>query len=315
MEVLASIVVTTYNGEKYIIEQLQSIYKQTYSNMEVYILDDKSTDNTTNLVQSYIDKHNLGERWHLIINTINKGWRKNFIDGMKLCNGDFIFPCDQDDIWNHDKISKMICIMNANNNINVLASNIMEFFENGKTRIRPLKEDGDVKKHAIVKNFFDNEYPGCSFCVRRSFFEKIEQFWWEKQPYDALLWRYAMFSDSLYTVSECLIEQRIHSDSTYRAESLRGKNIGSKINEIKYMQIEVNNLVDFVFKHSYSKNKLDVLKQSNEWLRLRLDLYTKFNLVKALVLIKYIDCYERKRKYFLDILLASKILKMKEEKS
>lgn len=307
MQNLASVVVTTYNGERYIIEQLQSILEQSYLNIEVYVIDDCSTDNTVRLVNDFIRNHDLHNNWQLIVNDVNKGWRKNFIDGMKLCKGDFIFPCDQDDIWNHDKISKMICIMNANDGINVLASNIMEFFENGKTRIRPLKEDSDVKKHAIVKNFFDNEYPGCSFCVRRSFFEKIEQFWWEKQPHDALLWRYAMFSDSLYTVSECLIKQRIHSDSTYSVESVRRKTKTSKMEEIEYMQVEVKHLREFLKLSKYTnQNGETILVNTEEWLRRRSELYNQFSIKNCLRLLPFILYYERKRKYVLDVILAGK---------
>lgn len=307
MQNLASVVVTTYNGERYIIEQLQSILEQSYLNIEVYVIDDCSTDNTVRLVNDFIRNHDLHNNWQLIVNDVNKGWRKNFIDGMKLCKGDYIFPCDQDDIWNHDKISKMICIMNANDSINVLASNIMEFFENGKTRIRPLKEDGDVKKHAIVKNFFNNEYPGCSFCVRRSFFERIEQFWWEKQPHDALLWRYAMFSDSLYMVSECLIEQRIHSDSTYSVESVRRKTKTSKMEEIEYMQVEVKNLREFIKLSKYANRNGDsILVNAEEWLRRRSELYNQFSIKNCLRLLPFILYYERKRKYVLDVILAGK---------
>lgn len=307
MQNLASVVVTTYNGERHIIEQLQSILEQSYLNIEVYVIDDCSTDNTVRLVNDFIRNHDLHNNWQLIVNDVNKGWRKNFIDGMKLCKGDYIFPCDQDDIWNHDKISKMICIMNANDSINVLASNIMEFFENGKTRIRPLKEDGDVKKHAIVKNFFNNEYPGCSFCVRRSFFERIEQFWWGKQPHDALLWRYAMFSDSLYTVSESLIQQRIHSDSTYSVESVRGKKKTAKMEEIEYMQVEVKHLREFLKLNQSTNEKAEpILVNAEEWLRRRSELYNQFSIKNCLRLLPFILYYERKRKYVLDVILAGK---------
>ena len=78
-----SIVLSSYNGEQDIIEQLQSINEQTRKPDEVLICDDCSTDGTVNLVQNYIEKKRL-KNWKLVVNKQNKGWRKNFIDGISF---------------------------------------------------------------------------------------------------------------------------------------------------------------------------------------------------------------------------------------
>lgn len=98
-----SVVMSTYNGEKYITEQLDSLRTQSQSADEVIIADDCSTDHTVEIVRRYINQHNLSD-WQVIVNQHNKGWRRNFMEAMWSASGDLIFPCDQDDIWRNDKI-------------------------------------------------------------------------------------------------------------------------------------------------------------------------------------------------------------------
>ena len=93
-----SVVMTTYNGEKYIKEQLTSLKNQTRVPDEVLIFDDCSTDNTVTIVRNFIIENPSGN-YRLFENKKNKGWRRNFMEGFADAQGDIIFPCDQDDIW------------------------------------------------------------------------------------------------------------------------------------------------------------------------------------------------------------------------
>ncbi len=101
---LVSIVLATYNGDKYLAEQLGSLFKQTYSNIEIIAVDDCSTDNTVNILHKHAAKHN---NMKVFVNEANLGFIKNFEKGCTLTNGDFIAFCDQDDYWDFDKIKKM----------------------------------------------------------------------------------------------------------------------------------------------------------------------------------------------------------------
>ena len=93
-----SIVLSTYNGEAYITEQLDSILNQTRKADEVLIFDDCSTDNTPQIIEQFISGHNL-TTWKFAVNHENKGWKRNFMEGIWSTSGDLVFPCDQDDIW------------------------------------------------------------------------------------------------------------------------------------------------------------------------------------------------------------------------
>ena len=98
---LISIVLTAYNGEKYIAEQIDSIINQTYDNWELIICDDKSKDNTLKIANTYAKKD---KRIKIITNEINLGVSKNFETGLKQCKGDFIMVGNVDDYWLTTKI-------------------------------------------------------------------------------------------------------------------------------------------------------------------------------------------------------------------
>jgi glycosyltransferase involved in cell wall biosynthesis len=101
MNSLVSIAMCTYNGEKFIKEQLDSILNQTYQNLEIIITDDSSTDNTVKIIQEYQKKDT---RIVLHQNEQNLGFIKNFEKSISLCNGEYIALADQDDIWKTQKI-------------------------------------------------------------------------------------------------------------------------------------------------------------------------------------------------------------------
>ena len=95
---------TTYNGEKFLAEQLDSIYNQTYKNIEVVVTDDCSTDGTVDILNEYNKKYGL----KYFVNEENLGFVKNFEKAITLCCGDFIALSDQDDIWLPEKLEFLI---------------------------------------------------------------------------------------------------------------------------------------------------------------------------------------------------------------
>lgn len=98
-----SIALCTYNGAKYLTEQLESLKNQTVRADEVIVCDDGSTDNTINILKKYEDILSI----KLFVNEKSLGVTKNFEKAISLCSGDIIFLCDQDDIWEKNKIEKM----------------------------------------------------------------------------------------------------------------------------------------------------------------------------------------------------------------
>jgi glycosyltransferase involved in cell wall biosynthesis len=101
---LISVVLCTYNGEKYVAEQVASILAQTYSNLEIIICDDASTDNTFSILEKYAASD---VRIRLYRNEKNVGYNKNFEQALSLANAEWIAIADQDDIWLPHKIKSL----------------------------------------------------------------------------------------------------------------------------------------------------------------------------------------------------------------
>lgn len=104
---LVSIAICTYNGGLFLREQLDSIIHQTYKQLEIVIVDDGSTDNTTEIIEVYRQQDS---RIQFFQNEKNLGYNKNFEKACQLCTGNYIAISDQDDIWEMKKIET---IMNA----------------------------------------------------------------------------------------------------------------------------------------------------------------------------------------------------------
>lgn len=102
-----SVVMCTYNGEKYLREQMDSILAQTYPIHEIIVCDDCSTDGTMNILQEYATKFPFIKVHR---NTRNKGCNQNFHDIFYQVSKkvDYIAISDQDDIWFPEKIGKLV---------------------------------------------------------------------------------------------------------------------------------------------------------------------------------------------------------------
>lgn len=162
-----SVCIATYNGEKYIKEQIDSILLQLSENDEIIISDDYSTDNTLKIIEQYKDK-----RIKIYFNEKEKGYTKNFENALTKATGDIIFLSDQDDIWLKHKVKKSLkkllegdlLISNSmviNNKKEVIEKSIFEVF-NTKT--------------GLLNNLLTNRYPGCCMAFKRRILKKILPF-------------------------------------------------------------------------------------------------------------------------------------------
>lgn len=108
---LVSIALCTYNGAAYLPQQLDTLVNQTYTNIEIVVVDDCSTDDTYSILNDYAAKY---PQFHIYQNKENLGFVQNFERAAKLCNGDLIALCDQDDIWDRKKIALQVAAMGDN---------------------------------------------------------------------------------------------------------------------------------------------------------------------------------------------------------
>ena len=309
-----SVVISTYNGEKYILNQLKSINEQTRKADEVIISDDCSSDSTVDIVEMFIEKNKLNN-WIVIKNKINKGWRKNFFDLMTLASGDIIFTCDQDDIWYKFKLEKMTKEMQNNAGIGVLASDYDTFSE---TRIKKRKKRNSykVKKIQPKYNFMNVSFPGCVYCIRKSFFLSIKPYWKDNFPHDGFLWRFSMLSDQLYYFDCSTIMQRKHENSSYTKESKLSRNYETKLNGISYVEDTINALQKYIQDKSLSSKAVyNILDDAKKWNNGRKKFYDSKKYRDWFFLIKYIRSYSTIKKYILDLFVVTKYRKEKCDES
>lgn len=109
---MISILMATYNGEKYLREQIDSILAQTEQNRILYIRDDGSTDKTPEIIHEYAMKY-PGMIIPVHDNLGSQGCIRNFMAMLKYAQSDYYMFCDQDDIWMPDKVEKTLKAMKA----------------------------------------------------------------------------------------------------------------------------------------------------------------------------------------------------------
>jgi glycosyltransferase involved in cell wall biosynthesis len=102
---LVSIVLCTYNGSRFLAEQLDSLLAQTYPHFEILAVDDASTDETVAILERYAARD---ARIRIVVNPANLGFVRNFERSLSLSRGALIAPCDQDDIWLPGKIEALL---------------------------------------------------------------------------------------------------------------------------------------------------------------------------------------------------------------
>lgn len=128
------VVLATYNGEKYICKQLESIQNQSVQVDRLVVVDDHSNDNT---VRYTLKKLNMTAfKYTHIINKTNEGVAKSFERAVVNCDADYIFFCDQDDEWEHDKIKVMMDIM--------LENKVQAAFSNAEVVDEKMNHIGDL---------------------------------------------------------------------------------------------------------------------------------------------------------------------------
>lgn len=163
---MISVCMATYNGEKYIKEQLDSILLQIGDKDEIIISDDGSSDATIEIVESYQDS-----RIKIYRNSF-KNLILNFEFALKQASGDFIFLSDQDDVWLPNKVQVSISYLMHNDivvsNCQVVNQQLIvinkSFFELNKT------------KKGLFSNLIKNSYLGCCLAFRKEILSKVLPF-------------------------------------------------------------------------------------------------------------------------------------------
>ena len=156
-----SVAMATYNGEKYINQQIESILKQLNDDDELIISDDSSCDNTLKIVYLFKNPH-----IRVYSNSYRKGVVSNFENAILHCKGDIIVLSDQDDIWAPNKLEIIrYCFLKTKCDVLVHDAIIVD------DKVNKLNNSFYKFRHSgpgVLKNIFKNTYIGCCMAFKKS---------------------------------------------------------------------------------------------------------------------------------------------------
>jgi len=306
---VVSVVLSTYNGERYISELLLSLLNQTVAIDEVLICDDCSKDKTVQIIDEFVSVHNL-KNWSISVNEINKGWKVNFKELLLKAHGEYVFLCDQDDIWISDKVEKMIKVMENNPKIYLLASEYNLLLEkNGVFYDKRCSiDDNSIKKVDFnVKSSFYIRRPGCVYCVKNELIKYIKEYAFPDYPHDAFLWRTAAMLDGLYIYNSPTIHYRRHETNATGHEV---KTIQTKLVSMDYYLKAIQSMKKFIEDEKVinPEEKMTVVKTLNEWAKLRKDFLKNGKTNTWFKLLKYRECFWSKKTMLADLLMKKGLI-------
>jgi glycosyltransferase involved in cell wall biosynthesis len=160
------ILMSTYNGQKYIKSQIESLLSQTYQDIKILIRDDGSSDSTTSILKAYENKYSFVTVFH----EDNKGVVQSFFRLLEKVpdEAEYIAFCDQDDLWLPDKIQRAVDTIKQNNSgmpvMYCSALNVSDENLNFLYKTEP------AKKLSLRNSLFENIAIGCTIVLNKNAF-------------------------------------------------------------------------------------------------------------------------------------------------
>lgn len=200
---MISVCLATYNGEKYIREQLDSILCQLSDTDEVIISDDGSTDDTINVINSYNDN-----RIKQFINQGRHGYVTNFENAFTHANGDYIILSDQDDIWLPSKVEKVMdalltydLVMHDANIVDGSGKKL------GKTFYSIIKHH----KNSFIANWLRPRFLGCCMAFKSNVLKSALPM--TSLDHDYWIGMFALYKFKVKFLDDALINYRRHGNN------------------------------------------------------------------------------------------------------
>ncbi|MEO8236800.1 MAG: glycosyltransferase [Flavobacterium sp.] len=237
---MISVCITTYNGGKYIKEQIESILSQISENDEIIISDDGSKDNTLSILQSFNDKrikiflHEKDQRKkHIFKFDLTT---KNMENAIKKSLGEFIFMADQDDIWEENRINSVLSFLD----IYSLVINDCKVIDENQNVIYESYFDLINSKNGFLKNLNKNSYLGCCMAFKRDTLQYILPFPKQPVPHDIWIGLISEIFGKVYFLREKKILYRRHNNNLSNSAEVSSNSLVFKI---RYRAILLNSIV------------------------------------------------------------------------
>ena len=284
---LVSIAMCTYNGAKYLPAQLDTLLNQTYSNVEIVIVDDCSTDETYNILKTY---KSVYQKITVFQNERNLGFLANFERAVSLCKGEFIALCDQDDLWHPKKIELQV---------NAIKENVFVYhdsafiYEDGTLMNKKMSDLMNLYRGGNSEAFlFFNCVSGHSILMKKSLLEEALPLP-EHYFHDWWLAYVATNVGTIDFIPECLVQYRQHDESETNILKLTRTKDNYNMSADQNYQRTLNWLA-YCAGFKGNKNKILIEEIYNEYKQL---VKNNFSLKLSLLLFKHLNdiYYIRKR--------------------
>ena len=238
-----SVCIATYNGEKYIYEQIDSILPQLGKEDEIVISDDSSTDKTIEIIESFND-----ERIILLKEQTFHSHVYNFENALKHAKGDTLFLADQDDIWLPHKVSHMLTLLQEYD----LVLSDAKMVDDAKN---PLYDSFFAFHHSrrgFFKNLYQNSYLGCCMAFKRNLLDIALPFPKHINMHDWWIGMNAELYSSIVFTEEPLVLYRRHEDTLTPVDRQSTNSFWQKIG---FRLAMLKGLSLRYFQHLFSKEK------------------------------------------------------------
>jgi glycosyltransferase involved in cell wall biosynthesis len=168
---MLSVCMATYNGERFIVRQLDSVIKQLGPEDEVIVVDDGSKDNTVKVIRDTYD-----DRVKVYVNERNLGVIHSFEKAISLAKGDILFLCDQDDVWEDDKVETVLHAFKEQDSVLVVHDALV--VDGNMDVIHPSWNDYNHNNinQGIFGNILKNAYTGAFMAFKKELKEDILPF-------------------------------------------------------------------------------------------------------------------------------------------
>lgn len=235
---MISVCMATYNGGKYVKQQIISILEQLGETDELIISDDSSTDLTVSIIEKIIDK-----RIKLFTNNNFSSPTLNFENALKYSSGEYIFLSDQDDVWLENKVKIMMEYLKeydlvvsdsyiTDEELHIMSNSAFKIFKS---------------KNGILKNIYKNTYYGCCMAFTRKTLEKSIPFPRSREiGHDLWLGLIGEIIGKVIFIDEKLIYFRRHSQTVTMGG--RGKSKRSILKKLYGRILILAYLMNFYFK-------------------------------------------------------------------
>jgi glycosyltransferase involved in cell wall biosynthesis len=201
-----SIALTSFNGERFLQEQLDSFKNQSIQPDELIVCDDCSEDKTISILQKFKDSASFDTQ--IYQNETNVGLTRNFEKAISLCSGDIIFLSDQDDVWFNEKIEIILNVFKDNESIDAVMNDAYysdELLQKSPTTV--------LEKAAYYAGSDEGHLAGACTAFRRRFQQFLLPFPTSCPPYDIYIHRWTWLLSNKMILKKPLQVWRIHDDN------------------------------------------------------------------------------------------------------